>query len=138
MRLSSFPSRRQHGFTLIELMIVVAIVGVLAGIAYSSYQSHIVKARRAAAAVCLQQGAQFIERYYTTKLTYIDVPKPQCGTDVQFYSVDFAAPPTANTFTLTATPTGPQLAKDTQCGSLSIDQKGARTSSTGAVEGTCW
>ncbi|MCW0454490.1 type IV pilin protein [Xanthomonas sacchari] len=139
MRLSSFPSRRQHGFTLIELMIVVAIVGVLGAIAFASYQSHVVKARRSAASVCLQQGAQLIERYYTTKLTYEGVPKPQCGSDaVQFYNVDFTGTPNANTFKLTATPTGPQLANDTQCGALSIDQKGTRTTSTGAGEGTCW
>ncbi|MDV0439437.1 type IV pilin protein [Xanthomonas sacchari] len=139
MRSLSFPARRQRGFTLIELMIVVAIVGVLAGIAFASYQSYVVKSRRSAASVCLQQGAQLIERYYTANMTYVGVNKPQCATDaVQFYTVDFTGTPTANAFKLTATPTGPQLAKDTQCGALSIDQKGARTTSTGAGEGTCW
>ncbi|MBB6365520.1 MULTISPECIES: type IV pilin protein [unclassified Xanthomonas] len=140
MRSLSFPARQQRGFTLIELMIVVAIVGVLAAIAFASYESHVIKARRSAASVCLQQGVQLIERYYTTNMSYANVPLPTCSSDaVQFYDLSFSVTPTANAFKLTATPrTGSPQAKDTQCGALSIDQKGARTTSTGAGEGTCW
>src|SRR3546814_19429854 len=56
------------GFTLIELMIVVAIVAILAAIAYPSYINHITKTRRAAGAGCALEAAKFMERFYTTNL----------------------------------------------------------------------
>src|SRR3546814_661335 len=59
------------GFTLLELMITVAVVAILATIAYASYQDQIIKSRRAAGATCLQERAQFMERFYTTNLSYL-------------------------------------------------------------------
>ncbi|CTP83857.1 pilus assembly protein PilE [Xanthomonas translucens pv. arrhenatheri] len=135
------PSR-QRGFTLIEIMIVVLIVGILAAIAFASYQAYVVKARRSAAAVCLQQGAQLMERKYTTNMSYLDLngdstKSPACDADVsRFYTIGFTGEPTASAFKLTATPTA--LQKDTKCGALSLDQTGARTTSTGANEAECW
>ncbi|MFC6842040.1 type IV pilin protein [Xanthomonas theicola] len=134
------PSR-QHGFTLIEIMIVVLIVGVLAAIAFASYESYVVKSRRAAAAVCLQQGAQLMERYYTTaKMSYVGATEPTCDPTLsQFYKIGFNdVPPTQNAFRLSAIPLGRQKVKDTKCGTLGLDQKGARTTSTGALETECW
>jgi type IV pilus assembly protein PilE len=132
------PSR-QRGFTLIEIMIVVLIVGILAAIAFASYESYVVKSRRSAAAVCLQQGAQLVERFYTTNMTYVGATAPTCDADLsQFYTIAFDGTPSASAFKLTATPKGRQLAKDTKCGTLGLDQKGARTTSTGALETDCW
>ena len=74
--------RGEAGFTLIELLIVIAIIGILAVIAVSTYQDQIVKSRRAAAAACLQEGAQFMERYYTTNLTYANATAPACDADI--------------------------------------------------------
>ena len=79
--------RASRGFTLIELMIVIAIVGILAVIAVSTYQDQIVKSRRAAAAACLQEGAQFMERYYTTNLTYVNATAPTCASEMMLKSV---------------------------------------------------
>jgi type IV pilus assembly protein PilE len=132
----------QRGFTLIEIMIVVLIVGILATIAFASYQAYVVKARRSAAAVCLQQGAQLMERQYTINLSYLNkdgiVPSALvCDADVsRFYAIGFTGQPTVSTFKLTAMPN--TLQKDAKCGALSLDQTGARTAATGASEAECW
>src|SRR5215469_15393153 len=62
------------GFTLIELMIVVGIIAVLVAIAYPSYQQHIIKTNRTAAEGCLSEYSNYMERYYTTNLTYGQLP----------------------------------------------------------------
>lgn len=131
----------QRGFTLIELMITVAVLAILSTIAYASYQSFVLKSRRAAAATCLQERAQFMERYYTTHLTYATAPNPpaQCDSEVSpFYAVSFAVDPTAKDYTLQAAPQGAQL-KDTKCGTLTLTAKGVRgTSVSGTSASDCW
>lgn len=130
------------GFTLIELMIVVAIVAILAAIAYASYRDQIIKSRRAAGAACLQERAQYLERHYTTNLSY-STPAPtisQCDTKVSpHYQVSFVAPPGDKTFTLQAVPQGAQAAGDTKCGTLTLTAKGVRGESGTAANATeCW
>src|SRR5690625_3744318 len=61
---------REHGFTLIELMIVCVIIAILAAIAYPSYVHYVVSTNRTAAEACLSQYANFMERFYTTNLRY--------------------------------------------------------------------
>lgn len=126
------------GFTLIELLIVVAIVAILATIANASYQHFVVKSRRAAAAVCLQERAQFMERYYTTNLTYANAPNPaQCGPDLDdFYTIAFSGASGAKNFTISATPTGRQ--NDPKCGTLSINAQGVRGKTGTGTVGECW
>ncbi|KRG69155.1 type IV pilin protein [Pseudoxanthomonas dokdonensis] len=132
----------QSGFTLLELMIVVAIVAILSTIAYASYQDQIVRSRRAAAAVCLQQAAQFVERYYSTSMTYVGAGNPPaCDADVaaHYSAPTFTAAPTAKAFTLQIAPTGAQATKDTKCGTLSLNQAGARGKSGSAADASeCW
>lgn len=128
---------RQAGFTLVELMIVVAILGILAGIAYASYAQSVIKSRRSAAAACLQERAQLMERYYTTKLTYVGASAPAaCDGLSRFYTVQFNGTPTAKTFAITAVPSS--LQNDSKCGTLSIDQKGGRGASGTDGANGCW
>lgn len=134
--------RRSSGFSLIELMIVIGIIAVLAAIAYASFQRNVVESRRKAATACLQEGAQFMERYYTTRLTYVGgAPALGCQNDLrQFYT--FPAPggaATATGYVLTAVPQGQQAGRDTECGTLGINQVGVRTETGTAVNATvCW
>lgn len=138
-RISAAAQRRQRGFTLVELMVVVAILGILAAIAYPSYTQYLVKARRTAAATCLQQNAQFMERYYTTNLSYAGAPDPQlCDPDLNgFYAIGFSGAPAARTFIIQAVPTARQ--NDSLCGTLTINQQGVRTESGSAASAAeCW
>lgn len=131
-----FPSK-SAGFTLIEIMIVVLIIGVLAAIAMTSYQGSVIRSRRAAAASCLQENAQLMERFRTTTMSYVDAPDPTCSAEVDmFYEVNWnGAAPTATEFSIAATPEGAQE-KDTDCGILTIDQRGVRGSEGSEQE--CW
>jgi len=130
------------GFTLLELMIVVAIVAILSTIAYASYSNQIVKSRRATAANCLQERAQFMERWYTTTMSYAAAPIPaQCGPDIDpFYVVSFVAAPTARAYQIQAVPQGGQASGDAKCATLGINAQGARTASgtASATPQECW
>lgn len=138
----------QQGFTLIELMVVIAIVGILAAIAYPSYMDSVMKSRRGAAKSCLSEYAHFMERFYTTNLAYdkntagvnLAVPSLACTTEGkinQYYSFTITNL-TRNTFTATAIPLGSQLTADKQCGSLSLTHDGQRQVSVSGNAVSCW
>ncbi len=134
--------RSSQGFTLIELMIAVAVIAILASIAIPSYQQHVIKTRRATAAACMMEAAHFMERYHTTNLRYSTAAGgnptlPACSQDVSaFYTVGFNGTATATTYRLQAVPQGAQATKDTTCGTLGINQTGAKSISTGGTSVT--
>lgn len=134
-------SKQSRGFTLIELMIVVAILAILAAIAYPAYINHTTNSRRAAAAGCLIELSQFMERYYTTELTYTGAALPAgtaCQADLAPFYTFALSGVTASTYTIQASPQGAQL-RDTKCGTIGLDQRGARTESgTAADVSECW
>lgn len=129
---------RVSGFTLVELMITIAIIGILAAIAYPSYTQYVLRANRSEAQAILTESAQFMERYFTTNGTYVGgallsgvSPKGASGDAIK-YTISFSLGPTATDFTLQAVPNGGQTGDS--CGTLSLSNTGAQTPSTGG----CW
>lgn len=139
-------SRRQLGVTLVELMIAVAIVAILAAIAYPSYQRYVVRTHRNAATACLSQYAQFMERHYTANLTYVGAPLPAAGLPCsrendlnrRYTFAVRAGSATARAYILDATPINTQLALDAECNRLSLDQTGLRQISGTGSRDQCW
>jgi type IV pilus assembly protein PilE len=138
-----YGALREAGFTLIELMIVCAVIAILAAIAYPSYVNQIVKTNRRAAEACLSEYSNYMERYYTTNLNYATttaaLPLMDCAASSQTgqnYKYGLAVA-TSTAYTLQATPiSAQQVSKDAQCGTLTLDQTGTRSTSTN--NSTCW
>lgn len=138
---------KQQGFTLIEVMIVVAIIAILASIAYPSYQNQVRDARRADAAGVLTEAAQWMERFYTENGRY-DQNRAGVATDTgglfpfdqapidgaAAYNITLSAV-AQNSFTVQAAPTGPQTGDD--CGNLTLTNTGAKAA-TGGTVAECW
>ncbi len=139
--------KSMHGFSLIELMITVAIAGILLSVALPSYQSQVLRTKRASAAGCTMELAAFMERVYASNIRYDQnagastvLPSTPCRSDLSSsYSFAFAASqPQARTFTINAVPTGVQATKDARCGTLSINQAGTKGVSGTDPVTQCW
>ncbi len=125
------------GFTLIEVMIVVVIVGILASIAYPSYIDYVTRSNRAEAHAALLKVANLEEQFYLDNKSYTDTmtdlgfAADPYVTEHGYYSV--GASVNGSTLTITATPQGSQAARDSSCQTITITDTGAKGPSA-----ECW
>jgi type IV pilus assembly protein PilE len=149
-------TRRPHaGFTLIELMIAMAIVAILGAIALPAYTEQIARGRRAEARAQLQLAAQYMQRFYAANDSYV---ADRAGTSIstlipsQFlqapaegvalYKIEFASTKstvTTTDFTLIMSPVAGQRMAADKCGGFSLDSYGRRgITATGVSRDSCW
>jgi type IV pilus assembly protein PilE len=131
---------RIRGFTLTEILVVIAIVAILVALAVPNYQASVRKSRRADAQADLIEFANTAERIFTQTNSYASTDADGDGTpneviaDTDYYTYTFSVNPTATAWTVTATPTAIQTADP--CGTMSLAHTGQRTK-TGSLA-DCW
>ena len=134
----NIKSKIESGFTLIELMITVAIVGILAAIAYPSYTEYVLRGNRAEGIALLNDAAARQERYYAQNNTYADTLAKlgYAASGLSSNSLYALSTPTgtASAYTLLAT----TQRTDAKCGNLGLDQAGTQTESGTASVADCW
>jgi len=135
------PSASQQGITLIEVMIVVAIIGVLAAIAYPSYQQYVLKSKRTDMMSEMQNIATQIQTNKLAQGTYSNDVVAGLGGNYPaqgnaLYQVTFTPDPLTSNWAIVATPeAGAQMASD---GTLSLDFQGTKCRSTTCSTGDDW
>ncbi|MDW3094947.1 MAG: type IV pilin protein [Gammaproteobacteria bacterium] len=150
---NSFSNHKfNQGFTLIELMIVIVIVGILASIALPAYTEQMRKGRRSDGMAALLQVAQAQERFFTRNFSYSNDINTELGfganpyvSEEGFYNIAIAIPGACvsgavnSCFTATATAIGGQSG-DAKCSTMTINNRGEKTSANGGTDttGQCW
>ncbi len=137
---------KKNGFTLIELLVTIAIIGILAGVAYPSYMQHVLKSKRSEAQSTLIELANRQEMYYLDNHKYAANLNTELGlsanpfiTENKYYSIATSSATATADFTLTATAINTQAA-DSDCAKLTITQDLAKKAfnSAAASNSACW
>lgn len=133
-----YRHRDSKGFTLIELMIVVAVIGILAAIAYPSYLDSVRKGRRADAIAALLEVQMDQEKFRANNTTYANTLASLSWTSSLssggYYSIALSGV-SGTGYTATATPQGDQ-AEDTDCAAIVLNQNGPDLTNT--TNARCW
>lgn len=132
-----------NGFTLIEVMIVVAVVAVLAAIAYPSYQQYMMRAHRSAAQQLMLEVTSRQEQYLFNKLSYAsalsDLQLSAPSEVSSYYTVTVqnvvASPPS---YDIVATPVSTSMQSNDPCGTLTLSSAGAKTVNGSRAASECW
>ena len=134
---------KRQGFSLIELMVALAIVGIIAAIAYPSYTDSVRKSRRSEAKGALVELSQFMARTYAENKTYQPggtTPTITPPNDIDDH-YDFTLVATSDTFTLTASPKAGSVQAHDRCGDLTLNQlseEGIANHTAGVTAADCW
>lgn len=136
--------KKQNGFTLVELMIVIAIIGVLGALSFPSYDSYMKKSRRADAKVGLSKLADRQERFYLQKNTYADSfgaagLNTSATSDEGYYTFSISSTNLVNGYVLTATAkTDKSQADDTGCTVMTLSSTGVKAPDGVGTDKDCW
>ncbi|MFZ6735500.1 type IV pilin protein [Undibacterium sp. Ji42W] len=143
--------KSEAGFTLIEILIVVVILGILAAISVPAYTDNVKRSRRADARSVLTQNSQFMQSFMTANDRYDKMrdntpvalpmlvsPVGATGSNID-YDISFVAAPTATAFSIQAVPRAGGRMNGDACGSYIINQVGARSNASNTLStDTCW
>lgn len=155
MALIRLAAKKQHGITLLELMIVVAVIGILAAIGYPAYTDQVRRSNRSEGKAMLQNAAALQERFFSNNNTYTTTvaslgefsPSGKCTSTAYsencFYELSIAAGAAGigSSYELTATPKNGQT-RDTKCTSMKLTNTGVKTGGGSqcncSTAATCW